>query len=190
MIPAHTVQFWQYFDLVVIVTVSLVVAWLMATHRKKKGELLPSISQTIAADKHASLLFAVMMTVCVPLYYSFLWFWVGPLVVAPWYFYLLLAVSFVSEMIFVWVPASSGRSKRVHELTAGFVGVVMLAAPLTLLFASQLSDSARLAILAFAGVSLAGGLLLLVPKYRKHTLELEIAYCIVFWAVMSYTAHN
>ena len=189
MIPSEPVQFWQYFDVIVIATVTAVIAWLMLTHRKKNGALLPSISQTIAADEQATLLFAVMMTVCVPLYYAFIWFWVGPLVAAPWCFYVLVAISFIAEMIFVWVPASSGKSKKIHELTAGFVGLTMLIAPLTLLFANQLSDAARIAIMAFVGVSLAVGLLLLVPKLRTRTLEFEIAYCVLFWALMSFIAH-
>jgi hypothetical protein len=35
MIPTHLVSFWQYFDVVTIAMVSVVVAWLMLTHRKK-----------------------------------------------------------------------------------------------------------------------------------------------------------
>lgn len=189
MIPMDSVRFWQHFDVVVIATVSLVIGWLMVTHRKKNGALLPSISQTIAADKRATLLFAVMMTVAVPLYYAFIWFWVGPLVVAPWYFYALVAISFVAEMIFVWVPATSGKSKRIHEITAGFVGLTMFVAPLTLLIGGNLEETARLAAIAFTGSSVVMGVLLLTPKVRKYTLSFEIAYCIVFWVLMSYIAH-
>lgn len=190
MIPIESVQFWQYFDIIVIALVSCVVAWLMLTHRKKKGELLSSISQTIAADSRSSLIFSVMMTVAVPLYYCFIWFWVGPKVAAPWYFYALVAVSFVAEMIFVWVPATSGRSKLVHEVNASFVGLTMFLAPLALLIGGNLSDAAHIATILFICVSLAGGALLLTPKQRKYTLTYEIIYCVLFWALISFIAHS
>lgn len=189
MIPSEPVQFWRYFDIVVIATVTLVVAWLMITHRKKKGELLASISQTIAADKRSSFIFSVMMTVAVPLYYGFIWFWVGPLVAAPWHFYALVAASFVAEMVFVWVPATSGKSKRVHEITAGFVGITMFVAPLTLLIGGNLEEAARVAIMIFTGITLIMGALLLTPNQRKYTLTYETIYCILFWALISLITH-
>lgn len=190
MMLSEPVQFWQYFDIIGIALVSFVVPWLMLTHRKKKGELLASISQTIAADSRSSLIFSVMMTVAVPLYYCCMWFWVGPKVAAPWYFYLMLAVSFVAEMIFVWVPATSGRSKLVHEVNASFVGLTMFLAPLALLVGGGLSDAARTATIIFIGVTWAGGGLLLTPKQSKYTLTYEIIYCVLFWALMLFIAHS
>lgn len=190
MIPSAPVPFWQYFDVVVIAAVSIVIGWAMVTHRKKGRATLPSISQTIAADKNSHLLFAAVMTVCVPLYYGFLWFWVGPLVVAPWCFYLLLALSFVAEMVFVWVPATSGKSKRIHELNAGFVGAMMFAAPLIFLLAGQLTAAAVVATVTFLTLSLAMLASLAVTKLRKYTLAYEIVYCVLFWALISFIAHD
>ncbi len=190
MIPSAPISFWQYFDIVVIAAVSLVVAWAMLTHRKKGRAMLPSISQTIAADKNASLLFSVVMTVCVPLYYGFIWFWLGPKVAAPWYFYALVAASFVAEMIFVWVPASSGKSKRIHELNAWFVGIVMFAVPLILLLAAHLSQAAMVATITFLALSLVILLLLAILKTRKYTLTYEIIYCVLFWVLISFIAHT
>ena len=190
MIPSEPVAFWQFFDVVVIIVITSIIFWLMLTHKNKTGDLLPSISQTVAADRHSSLIFSLMMTLCVPLYYAFLWFWVAPLTNAPWYFYGLLAMSVISEMIFVWVPATVGWNKKVHGYTARFVGLVMLVAPLVLLFAGQLSTITRIAIIVFAITSLLLGSLLLIPKLRKHTLLYEIIYCVIFWAVMSFIAHG
>lgn len=189
MIPVQPILFWRYFDVAVIALVSFVVAWLMLTHRKRNGSLLASISQTIAADKRASLIFSLMMTVAVPLYYGFIWFWLGPLVVAPWYFYALVAVSFVAEMVFVWVPATEGKSKKIHELNAWFVGVVMFVAPLILLLGATLSQAATAATIAFLALSVILLLLLVIPKTRKHTLIYEIIYCVLFWVLMSFIAH-
>lgn len=189
MIPVQPVLFWQYFDFVVIATVTIVVAWLMLMHRKKKGEWFASLSQTIAADRRASLIFSLMMSVAVPLYYVFIWFWLGPLVAAPWHFYALVAVSFVAEMVFVWVPATEGKSKTIHELNAWFVGVVMFVAPLILLLGASLSHAATVAVVTFLGLSVVLLLLLAIPKTRKHTLIYEIIYCVLFWALMSFIAH-
>jgi hypothetical protein len=190
MIPSGPVAFWQYFDALVIIIIVSVVVLLMLTHKRKRGELLSSISQTIAADNRTSLIFSLMMTLCVPLYYAFIWFWVAPLSHAPWYFYGLLIISVISEMVFVWVPATTGRSKLIHQYTAGFVGVVMLAAPLILLFAGQLSDAAQIGVITFVSTSLLLGPLLLIPKLRKYTLQSEIIYCVAFWAVISFIAHG
>jgi len=190
MIPASPIPLWQFADAVVIILVSVVTIFLMATHKRRTGALLPSISRTIAADRRTSLIFSIMMTVAVPLYYGFIWFWVGPLVSAPWYFYVILAVSIVSEMIFVWVPATSGMSKSVHEITAGFVGFVMFAAPLILLGTGNLSSIAQLGTLLFFGLTAVIIALLMYPKSRKFTLSLEVVYCVAFWAVMSIIAHS
>jgi len=190
MIPMSPVPLWQFADAIVIILVSGVTIFLMATHKRRAGALLPSISRTIAADKRTSLAFSIMMTVAVPLYYGFIWFWVGPLVSAPWYFYVILAVSIVSEMIFVWVPATSGMSKRIHEITAGFVGLVMFVAPLILLSTGNLSSVAQLGIILFFGLTAVIVGLLLHPKSRKLTLTLEVVYCVAFWAVMSIIAHT
>lgn len=190
MIPAEPVVFWQYFDVIVISIVSVVVLWLVLTHKSKKGELLPSISQTIAADKRSSRIFSIMMTVCVPLYYAFIWFWVAPLASAPWYFYGLLVISVIAEMIFVWVPATLGRRKLIHEYAAGFVGIVMIIAPLILIATGNLSGIANVGIGVFIAITLGIAACLLHPKLRNHSLVLEIIYCIAFWAVISLVAHT
>ncbi|MEO5948885.1 MAG: hypothetical protein ABIP74_00595 [Candidatus Saccharimonas sp.] len=189
MIPASPIPLWQFADAVVIILVSVVTLYLMVTHKRRTGTLLPSISRTVAADKRTSLTFSTMMTVAVPLYYGFIWFWVGPLVSAPWYFYLIVAISIVSEMIFVWAPATSGMSKRIHEITAGFVGLVMFVAPLILLSTGNLSSVAQIGTVLFFGLTAIIAGLLLHPESRKLTLSLEVVYCVAFWAVMSIIAH-
>lgn len=189
MIPPEPVAVWQYVDALVILFVSAVVVTLIASHKRSANRLLPSISQTIAANPRSSLVFSLTMTVAAPLYYGFIWLWVGPLVAAPWYFYALIAVSFLAEMVFVWVPATSGKSKRVHEITAGFVGLTMFVAPLILLFAANLSQSATVAVIVFIALSLIILALLAIPKTRKHTLAYEVIYCVLFWALMLFIAH-
>ncbi|MGV9001842.1 MAG: hypothetical protein ACOH18_02710 [Candidatus Saccharimonadaceae bacterium] len=190
MIPTEPILFWQYFDVVVIVVLASTIFMIMKTHKSKTGNFLPSISQTIAADKRTSLLFSIVMTLCVPLYYAFLWYWVAPVASAPWYFYSLLLASFISEMVFTWFPATSGRTERIHQYSVGFVAAVMLVGPLMLLSSGSLNDIATVGVVIFVGISLILGILLLISRLRRHTLAIEITYCVTFLALISFIAHS
>lgn len=132
----------------------------------------------------------MLMTIAVPLYYGFLWFWVGPLVAVPWYFYILLVLSFIAEMIFVWVHATSGKRKQIHELNACFVGVMMFFIPLIFIFAGQLTSMTAFAATVFLTLSLVMLVLLFIPKLRNYTLVYETVYCLTFLALISFIAHG
>ena len=189
MIPMEPISFWQYFDIIVIALVSTTTLYLMAGHKRKTGMLLSSVSQTIAADKRSSLIFSVMMTIVAPLYYAFIWFWVGPHTNAPWYFYVLLVLSLASQMIFVWVPAISGLSGRIHAVAAGFVGIAMLVVPLLLLAVGDLGGVAKAGVVLFLLTAFCIIACLLHPKLRAQSLTLEAVYCVMFWAIISIIAH-
>lgn len=132
----------------------------------------------------------MLMTIAVPLYYGFLWFWVGPLVAVPWYFYILLVLSFIAEMIFVWVHATSGKRKQIHELNACFVGVMMFFIPLIFIFAGQLTSMTAFAATVFLTLSLVMLVLLFIPKLRNYTLVYETVYCLTFLALISFIGHG
>lgn len=98
---------------------------------------------------------------------------------------------FISELVFVWVPATTGKSKVIHEYAAGFVGLVMLAAPLILLFDGNLASIAALGVIIYVIISLLICLLLLIPRFRrKYVLACEVVFCIAFWALISLIAHS
>ena len=189
MIPDAPVAFWRFFDLISLAFIFAVVSVLMISHRKRSGSLLGSISQTVAASKRSSLAFSVVMTIFFPLYYAFLWFWVWPLTSTPIYLYLLLLVSAVFEMIFVWVPATDGNSRKIHEVSAGFVGLFMFIVALVMLHTGKISTVGSVAILVFLLVSITMLALFTIPRYRKHTFLYECIYCITFLAAMSVVAH-
>lgn len=190
MIPDVPVAFWQFFDVISLTFIFLVLGFLLVSHKKRSGNLLRSISQTVAATKKSSLAFSVVMTIFFPLYYAFLWFWVWPHASVPLYLYFLLLLSAVFEMIFVWVPATEGISRRIHELSAGAVGAFMLFVPLVILTSGLTSIAGTDSIWLFFVISLALFALATTTKYSKYTFLYECIYCLAFLISMSVVAHT
>lgn len=191
MIPAEPINFWEFFDFYTLGILFVVVGWLIAIHYRKNSSLLGTISQTVADSKYTSLIFSVVMTICFPLYFAFIWFWVGPYVGMPTGFYFLLAVSAICEVIFVWVPATVGRSRKVHQIMSGVVGVAMLAAPIAILaYGKNLDIRSKASIFTFMILTTILGVLLLIKKTRKYTFLYETIYCVTFLVTMSIIAHS
>src|ERR1700722_10350149 len=107
MIPSRPDSAWQYFDLISVGAIFIILVILILNHYRKTGSLEPTVSQTVAYSKRSSLTFSILVTPFFPLYYGFLYFWVAPLTNMPAYFYYLLILSAICELIFVWVPATS-----------------------------------------------------------------------------------
>lgn len=190
IVPTTPLSFLEYADLVSTSILLVVVTGLVWSYYRKHGNLRGSISETIAQDKNSRLVFSIVLTILIPLYYSFVWFWVGPLVGMPAGFYVLLAISAVCEMTFAWIPATTGFSRKIHMATANFVGIVMfLSALLFLISSSNLSKIGAVAAIVFLLVSFLLLALLIFRKMRKHTITFEIIYCLVFLAFMSIVAH-
>jgi hypothetical protein len=191
MIPEQPVDFWQYFDFYILALLTIFITYLLLLHRRKNGALLSTISQTIAHSKNSSLSFSIIMTICYPLYYGFLWYWVGPLTRMPAIFYILLIVSAVFEVIFVWVPSKSGRQKRIHEFAAGVVGIFMFASILLILIlGNSIHNLAVLFCYLFLLTSLIMSWLLIFKKYRKHIFAFEVIYISLFLITISLVAHT
>ena len=191
MMPSSPVAFWKYFDFISIGALSIVISYIVIVHRKRNGSILSTISQTVAHTPKSSLLFSLAMTVFFPIYYAYVYFWVGPHVDAPTIFYYLLLVSAICEMIFVWVPALQGRKNQIHSLAAGIVGIFMFIIPLlVLLFASNLNIAASTAINIYLIASLLMGLSLIIKELRKYTFSYEVVYCLIFLVCMSIVGHS
>jgi hypothetical protein len=191
MFPPHPVAFWQYFDFITISVLTIVLTALMKTHHRKTGSLLGSISQTVAYSKTSSTIFSVTMTVCFPLYYAFVWFWVLPLIEAPHWIYYLLLFSALSEMVFVWVPATVGKSRRIHEATTSVVVVAMFVLGLLMLVTGvNLSIAARTSLIIFLASPFFIGILMTIKKFRRHTFVYEVICCVLFLASLSLIGHT
>ncbi len=191
MIPAHPVSNWQYFDLVSVGAISIMLAILLITHHRQTGSLLGTVSATVAYSKSSSLIFAIVATLFSPLYVAFLWFWVSPLTSMAGYFYYLLLLSAICELILVWVPSTEGNSKKIHGIAASLVAIAMPFAALLLLSqGSNLHSAAKVSIYVFLTLVIALAILLVSKKFRKYTFLYESLYCISFVIVMSVIAHT
>jgi len=189
MIPDNSIPFWQYFDLIALIPIFIGVLWILVAHRRNEGSYPNTISRVIAQSPKSQLVFSMLMTIFFPLYYAFLWFWVGPHVSASVLFYLALVLSATAEMVFIWLPATGkGIKSKIHSVTAGFVGIVMFLTPLLILTGAP-SDIGRTATIGF--IILSGVLIIiyLFAKARRYTLLLEAIFCLTFLAMMSIIAH-
>lgn len=191
MIPATPISFWQNFDFISIGAIFLIITALIAFHKKTIGILFGTISETIAHTPSSSLIFSIGMTIFFPLYYIFMYFWVGPRLVVPIVYYQLLIVSAVCEMIFVWVPAVPGKKNIIHSVAAGIVGSLMFVMPFVILTHSQhLNNYSKYSIIAFVSISLIMLLALCVRRLRRYTFTYEALYCLMFFVCMSIIAHS
>ena len=191
MLPIHTVTFWHYFDFITIGALTIVLTALMNAHHKKTSSLLGSISETVAYSRTSSTIFSVTMTICFPLYYAFLWFWVLPLIQSPQWIYYLILFSASCEMVFVWVPATVGRSKYTHEFMASIVGVIMYVLGLVILINGvDISTAARISLSLFLVYPLAVGVLMTIKRFRTYTFLYEVVYCVTFLTSISLVGHT
>lgn len=179
-------QAFEFVDIFVAAGLSLALASMLWWHHKKTSRVLGSISQTVAASRRKSLMFSLTMSVAYPLYYLWLWLWVGPSLMMPSAYYIVLVFSAVAELIFVWVPATDGVKRRVHETAAAFVGLAMLILPaLILLNVRNPSELSKAVIFVYFGVCAVLLVLLASTKYRRHTFTYEVIYCLAFLVAMS-----
>jgi len=190
MIPEYPVLFWQYFDIITLLPITIGVLWILRTHHRTKGGFLKTISHTIASSKQSQLLFSILMTIFFPFYYGFLWFWVGPAANAPNFYYWLVGVSAIAELMFIWLPETgAGIKSKIHKWTALFVGMTMFIMP-ALLLASSTSAVGTASILGFYISTGLLGFIYLFKNRKDATLILEAVYCIVFILTISVVAHT
>jgi hypothetical protein len=191
MIPAVPVEFWRFFDFYTIGALFVVIGSVVKSHHNKNGAVLKTISQTVAYSKRSSFIFSIAMTIFFPLYYMFMWLWVGPKIYMPVGFYYLLAISAICEMIFVWVPATIGKSRKVHEAMATTVGGAMLVLPIIILvYSKYLNIIDKVSILIFIILAIILSCLFAIRKLRKYTFLFETTYCLIFLATISIIAHS
>jgi len=185
------VPFWQYFDLITLSIFFVVVPLLVLSQRRSTGSIMGTISQSVAHSKRSSLIFSVVMTLFFPIYYIFIWQWVGPLVGVPGYFYYLLAFSALCEMVFVWAPATTGKSRKIHEIAAYTVGFLMYVLLATILFSSyNLSFASRVCTIIFLVTPFVLIPLMAVKKLRAYTFLYETIYSIAWLLSISLIAHS
>lgn len=185
------IRFWEYFDYISLAFIIGTIGLLIGLHYRKNQSLRKTISETVAESKLSSMAFSVTMTIFFPLYYGFLWFWVGYLINAPLSYFVLLVISGIFEMIFVWIPAKgNGVSWKIHTIASSIVGLSMVILSILILISSNRIDSiGRYAIYVFLGVSLIICIALISRKLQKYTIQLEVTFCLLFLIIMSVIGH-
>ncbi len=191
MFPAQPVAFWHYVDFITIGILTVVLTLLIKAHHKKTGSLLGTISETVAYSKTSSLIFSITMTILFPLYYAFVWFWVLPLIQVPRWIYYLLIISAVCEMVFVWAPATTGKSKQLHSIMASVVSVAMfLLALFILIWGVHVNAVARIGLSVFLLSPFVIFAFMTVKRFRKYTLLYETIISVTFLAAISLVGHG
>ncbi|MCW1908261.1 MAG: hypothetical protein KIH63_002870 [Candidatus Saccharibacteria bacterium] len=191
LIPSQPVNGVQYIDLLVLPLLAAIIFRLLHKARGLNGSLGKTISETLALDKQLYISFSIVMSILYPLYYAFLWLWLGPQTQMPQMFYAVLAVAVVFEMIFVWVPARGQKQLITHIISAGMVGVCMLASSIILLLTGLGLGAIAIAMLwVFILSSLVMAGLLLIPRFRKYMFVYEITYITLFLISFSFAAHS
>lgn len=190
--PDAPLRAFEFVDLVVILALVFLLGGMLLNFHRRNGGVLSSISRTVGATKRTQWTFTAVMSVLYPLYYAWLWFWVGPLFAMPSAYYILLGAAVCFETIFVWVPATSGWRRKTHEIAAGFVGVVMASIPALILLAAQqdVSPTGEVTLVTFYVILGTMLVLLIRPKYRKHTFTYEVIYCAIFMLALSVAGHS
>ena len=190
MVPVVPIPFWQFLDVISVGIISIVIIWITINFRRNNDSPLKTISHTVAHTSRSSLVYSITMTIFFPLYYAFLWFWVGPTTGAPTVFYMILIASAVCEMVFVWVPARRGVKNIIHTTAASFVGMAMFALIVLLAFyGSKISLAGFVASAIFLMTTYVLGILVFFKKFRRQLFLLETIYCVVFIVTMSMIAH-
>lgn len=188
MIPAQSVGFFEYCDLVALGLLLPALCWLILHEYRRGGELLHTISHTVTASKKSAMIYGSVMTVVVPLYYGALYFWVSPKAGLPHWMYWQLIVAFVCEMIFVWF-SPWGKWGVVHTVTAGFMFVATYIMLAMLAFSGAVSEFAR----SLLWLSLVLGIvaaIVIAAKKKQWLFWAELSYCIAFWLAVSTVAHT
>lgn len=191
MIPTEPLVVAKYFDFISLGVLIVVITLLLLSHRKQHGSVLGTISETVGATKKAHLIFAVSMSIFAPMYYAFVWFWVGPVTDMPRYFYYILGTAFICELLFIWFPARDNRGGKIHKWTASFVGLVMFIIPLILAIETAvLSPLAKYSLVVFFATSLTLLGLMFTKTFRKNTFLFECIYCLASVGTISIIAHT
>jgi len=190
MIPSVPIRFWEYFDALSIGVLVVVIFSLIISHHRRVGGVLSTISKTVAYSPRTSLIFSIAMTVFFPLYYAFLWLWVGPLVRMPVLFYIVLLLSAMCELLFVWMPAK-GKTDKVHAVAAGLVGLMMFILPIIMIvYGAGIGTLGKIGLISFLVIGSCVCFILLAKRVRHHIFQIEIIYCAAFLIAMSLVAHG
>lgn len=150
-----------------------------------------SMSQHVTLNKNSQLLFTLSFTIVGVLSGIFLAGWFGPAWQMGEVYYALVAIIALGHIVIAWVPATEGRSLKIHNIAAFSTILSMLFVVLVIV----LSSSLTLQQLASAALFLAFGAYIIflfkfVPKAHAEFMFYELSYFVLFWIsvlILTYT---
>ncbi|MDR0956234.1 MAG: hypothetical protein LBM73_03870 [Candidatus Nomurabacteria bacterium] len=182
-------QFAQNFDLISLAFLIVGVVILCAIYHHKTGRMLPTISQTVAADRRISRIFQIIMTIGVPVFYFGLLGWLAPKCHLPIIFDILLIVALIFEIGFIWLPAA-GLTRRLHTILSLTVCVLMWLGVLILFLAVRSGAAVKILLAIF----LLSPLIFLVHRKTggrnsRRSFILETLFIALFLVIEIWLAH-
>lgn len=94
-------------------------------------------------------------------------------------------------MVFVWVPATDGISKRIHDFMASVVFFVMLIlALLILVYGTNIDIAGRISLYVYLLISFTLLAIMLTKRFQRYTFLYEVIYCSAFLMALSVVGHG
>lgn len=150
-----------------------------------------SMSQHITLNKHSQLLFALTFTTVGVLSGIFLAGWFGPAWQMGEIYYALVAIITLGHIVIAWVPATEGRSLKIHNIAA----LSTILSMLFVVFVVVMTTSLSLQQFVAAALFLLFGVYIIflfkfVPKAHAEFMFYELSYFVLFWItvlILTYT---
>lgn len=163
----------------VIVLLSWVAGGYILT--KWRGTNKMSISQHAAQHKHASWLFALVLSAGGALFYYWTVKYFVPRLGLGWLFVALLTLAFVGQFVAGLIADTTGLRRRVHRLAAYGMAYLFLPLSFLMIVAPHVSAIGRvIGAVCFSYLVLGWLLIKLVPKTLDNYLILQALYILAF----------
>ena len=163
--------------------ISIALTWLAISFVLYKWPVLrsKSISKHVSAYKESYLLFAILTSVSLVLFYLFMFKWFIPVFTLPLGFKLVLIIGLILEFITVWIPDSTGLKHSVHNFT-GYSAAFLLLVMTSFIVASPAASTfvKLVSLIATATMFSIFGFFLSVKSARQQHLIYQSVYIVSF----------
>jgi len=183
------IEIYKYFGLLAplfVAVAALYILWRWPAEKKM------TFSEHIAKDKRSFLLFGMTLFPATVMYYFFLYLYIGPRYNLPFFYFAILAVAFICQIIFTFVPSSSGRARTVHLFSASFVGFSMFVlSVVVVVYGLGLSVLSLTVLWSFIILSILMAARLIIARIKSDRLLIyEVFYILMFWLITTVLAYS
>lgn len=184
------VSFTKNLDIISIIYMVIAVVILCFSFYKKEGTLLETISKTVAKNEKISLIFSIVMSFGIPMYYGSVLLYLSPKYKMSLMFNVLLMLALTLEMLFIWCPAR-GKTAKLHTRSALTVAIVMVFEMLLIaLFGYNVNIVLKsIAVIYFVLCVLLGIMLVANKKVQQKSFLLQSAFLFLFVIIFMLLQH-